>query len=106
MATDLIKRLRDYDYEFPLLREAAADTIERQAAEIEQLKSRLNDVSTDWQVKDIQLTRQAAEIAKYDELLDAISEFHGLETKHETALRYIRAAEASRNAMLPKGASK
>ena len=46
---------------------------------------------------------QAAEIAKYNELLFAVGNKYPNETRHETALRYIRAAENSANAMLPKG---
>lgn len=40
--------------------------------------------------------------AKYDELLSAVGQKWPNETRHETALRYIRAAKSMANAMLPK----
>ena len=38
-------------------------------------------------------------VAKYDELLDQITTLHGCETRHQTALRYIKAMEAQANGM-------
>ena len=39
--------------------------------------------------------------SKYDELLDQIPNLHGCETRHQTALRYIRAMESQANGMKP-----